>query len=495
MRLQLRAKLVLLFFACVAVAVLVVAAVAVRQFDRFERDRNERALRSEARSVAAIVEKRQQNQLGNFGRRGAFIPNLQKASGVDAIFYAPNAKLSPGTVPLKVARLPDEYVRQLKWVRLGADQGYTQTFDLRAPGDTRRFLAVAAGMTFTSAPHVAFGAIVLAKDASKLNTSALSLARELVLPLTIVLALALLVALFISRRITQPVRELADATEQVAHGLYDVHIRSKGRDEIGVLASRFELMAARLKEADEHERNFLMRISHELRTPLTAIQGHVQALADDVVEDPEERAASLDVVQVEAERLQRLIGDLLDLSKLEAKRFSLNVEQVDLWAVCDLAVQARRESARQRHVTVVLEPAAETGGQAEVTPLVVAGDGDRILQIVGNLLDNAVRWSPPEGRVLVSAGIDRDTVAVRVTDSGPGVAEDQREAIFKPFVSKGKDGTGLGLAVSAELTAAMGGTLTVRDAAGGGAEFTLRLPRLARPRVGRAPAGAVAPTG
>jgi two-component system sensor histidine kinase BaeS len=494
-RLQLRAKLVLLFFACVSVAVLVVAAVAVRQFDRFERDRSERALRTEARSVAAIVEKRQQNQLGNFGRRGAFIPNLQKASGVDAIFYAPNAKLSPGTVPLRVAHLPEAYVRQLNWTRLGSDPGYTQTFDLRAPGDPRQFLAVAAGMTFTSAPKVAIGAIVLAKDASKLNTSAASLARDLALPLAIVLALALIVTLFISRRITQPVMELADATEQVAHGLYDVHIRSKGRDEIGVLASRFELMAARLKEADEHERNFLMRISHELRTPLTAIQGHVQALADDVVEDPDERAASLEVVQVEAERLQRLIGDLLDLSKLEAKRFSLNVEQVDMWAVCDLAVQARREAARQRQVTVALEPFAETAAAADPAALIVAGDGDRILQIVGNLLDNAVRWSPPGGRVVVAAGVAGDRVAVAVTDSGPGVPEDQRDAIFRPFVSKARDGTGLGLAVSSELSAAMGGTLEVGDAPGGGAEFTLRLPRLSRPSVDRAPAGAVAPAG
>ena len=128
--------------------------------------------------------------------------------------------------------------------------------------------------------------------------------------------------------------------------MYDVHLRSKGQDELGQLAAGFERMAQKLRESDEHERNFLMRISHELRTPLTAIQGHVQLIADGLLEDPDEQQASLDVVLAEADRLQRLIGDLLDLAKLEARRFSLNREQVDLDALCIHAAHARGADAR-----------------------------------------------------------------------------------------------------------------------------------------------------
>ena len=138
-------------------------------------------------------------------------------------------------------------------------------------------------------------------------------------------------------------RELTAASERIALGDYDVHLTSKGPDELGQLALRFEQMARQLKEASEHERNFLMRISHELRTPLTAIQGHVQAIADGVIDGEEEQHASLEIVLAEAERLQRLIGDLLDLARLETRKFSLNVEEVDLLDVCE---QRGRRAAR-----------------------------------------------------------------------------------------------------------------------------------------------------
>ena len=120
-------------------------------------------------------------------------------------------------------------------------------------------------------------------------------------------------------------------------------------------------MARQLKEASEHERNFLMRISHELRTPLTAIQGHVQAIADGVIDGEDERQASLEIVLAEAGRLQRLIGDLLDLARLETRKFSLNVEEVDVVAVCERAAGAQREEARGRRVDLHVSAAAKPG--------------------------------------------------------------------------------------------------------------------------------------
>ena len=156
-------------------------------------------------------------------------------------------------------------------------------------------------------------------------------------------------------------------------------------------------MARQLKEASEHERNFLMRISHELRTPLTAIQGHVQAIADGVIDGEDERQASLEIVLAEAGRLQRLIGDLLDLARLETRKFSLNVEEVDL--ARRLRAGGRRPArggARPAQSSCTCSPPAQP---------VVLGDGDRILQIVTNLVTNALHATPAGGEVTVDVAL------------------------------------------------------------------------------------------
>src|SRR5207302_3128812 len=125
-------------------------------------------------------------------------------------------------------------------------------------------------------------------------------------------------AWYLSRRIVRPLRQLSNAADEIAAGRYAIEVPEVPRgDEIGHLADRFAQMAARLTEAEELERNFLMTVSHELRTPLTAIRGHVEALREGVVTDEEMRTASLTVIAAEAERLERLVGDVLDLAKLD----------------------------------------------------------------------------------------------------------------------------------------------------------------------------------
>jgi signal transduction histidine kinase len=162
-----------------------------------------------------------------------------------------------------------------------------------------------------------------------------------------------------------------------------------------------------------------------------------------------------------------LIGDLLDLAKLEAHQFTLLEEEVDLTALLEHACQSRREDARRHGVSIV--------GSFEGAPTVV-GDGDRILQIVANLLDNAVRWTPEGGIVQVEVGRQGPAVSIVVADSGPGVPAAKRDHVFRPFYSEDLRGTGLGLAIAAELVAAMGGRIRVDDGPEGGARFTVTLP-------------------
>src|SRR3954454_3912772 len=312
---SLRSRLVLIFLVSLTAAALGVAFIAVRQFDSYQREQSTKGLKQSAGAVAKFLTARQQSELGLLGKRKDFVPLLKElAGGRTRILLVHHQKLDFGTAPLPqgLEELPATYESQVDWSHLTRQRDRV-LFNLNL--DSKHYLAVAAPAFFHDKSLPKGGglvaAIVLAKETSSLNTSTVTLLKQLVPLLALALVGILIVALLVRRRVARPVRELSQASEQIAEGLYDVQLRSKGRDELGMLATRFELMARKLKQADEHERNFLMRISHELRTPLTSIQGHVQAIADGVIDEPVEQAASLDVVLAEAARLQRLIGDLL----------------------------------------------------------------------------------------------------------------------------------------------------------------------------------------
>src|SRR5260221_2390265 len=209
-------------------------------------------------------------------------------------------------------------------------------------------------------------------------------------------------------------------------------------------------MAAKLAESEQLSRNFLMSVSHELRTPLTAIRGHVSALREGVVEDPESRQRSLEVVEAEAQRLERLVGDILDLAKLDAHRFTVMREEVDMEQLLQRAYETFTEEARRRSIDYRVEVGARP---------VIVSDGDRVLQIVGNLLSNAFRATPDGGRISLGLAQANGTVRVSVEDTGPGIPPEKRERLFRPFVSEEAGGTGLGLAISKELSGLLGGKI------------------------------------
>jgi len=215
------------------------------------------------------------------------------------------------------------------------------------------------------------------------------------------------------------------------------------------------------------ERNFLMSVSHELRTPLTAIRGHISALLEGVVDDPELEQLSLETVEAEATRLERLVGDILDLAKLDTHRFTVTREEVDMGTLLDQAYETYRDEARRRDIDYQQEMRDRP---------VITSDGDRVLQVVGNLLSNAFRATPDGGRIELSLAQDNGSVTVAVQDSGPGIAPEARDRLFRPFVSDSSGGTGLGLAIAKELSGALGGRIELESTPGRGARFALVLP-------------------
>lgn len=279
------------------------------------------------------------------------------------------------------------------------------------------------------------------------------------------LVLASGVSLFLARAIARPVRRVAEAARRVATGGAPEPVPLEGPEELAALASSFNEMSEQLQRAREAERSFLLSVSHELKTPLTAIRGYAEALAEEAA-DPREAG---EVLAAEAERLERLVQDLLDLARLGQRAFAVRREPVDLAAVALEAVRRHHRRARAFGVDLRSETAE---------PAPALADPDRVLQVVSNLVENALRCTPRGGAVTVRARAGE----VAVADTGPGLEPEELPRAFERFflhARYGRDrpvGSGLGLAVVKELTEAMGGTVAVESAPGRGSTFTVTLP-------------------
>jgi signal transduction histidine kinase len=456
---SLRFRLPLLFLAGVLVASFVAGVLALRLLQDYAHDRIVADLRRQAAGLASLYSD-QARQGVDEGRRAPRFARPRLESVTDTRIYYAGVPIFPGQ---------DSGLRPLSLRYLDRDvldAGKVQTIEFTPPDTDRRYLAVAQPIAFGGST---FGALVVAKPTADLHERWGVLLGRLGLAFLAGLAIAALLFAYLSRRITKPVLTLSEAADRVAQGRYDVRLpRSRRRDEIAHLTDRFQEMAVRLAEADALERQFLMSVSHELRTPLTAIRGHVEALREGLAEDPDARAASLEVVKAEADRLERLVGDLLDLAKLDARRFTLTEDEVDLDRLVETAYRSRAEEAKQRRIAY--------DRVADGAP-VIHTDGDRVLQIVSNLLDNAFAWTPDGGRILVGLAQENGAVSVSVEDTGPGIAEGERERIFRPFYSGDESsGTGLGLAIARELANALGGRLELESRVGQGSRFELVLP-------------------
>jgi signal transduction histidine kinase len=454
---SLRFRLPALFLLGILVSGLIAAVVALRLFQGYVLSRSKADLRREAIGLTEVFAQ-QAITANDTGVLPRIAKQLERATG-DRLFYVGGSLTANPKQNIGFERLPESTV---DW-----RSGRTITFEFTPPHAKKTYLAVARPLKLEPKGPV-FGDLIVAKPKTELNHQLIPLLERLAIASLGGIIVAGLLGWYLSRRITRPVLALSRATDEIARGRYDVDLPEvPGGGEIGHLADRFREMAARLSDAERQERNFLMSVSHELRTPLTAIRGHVDALREGVAEDPEARAASLDVIAQEGARLERLVGDVLDLAKLEAHRFTVHTEEVNMEQLCDQAYSAFGEEARRRRI--------EYAKRFEAQPTIVS-DGDRVLQIISNLLSNAFRWTPDGGRVQLELTASNGRVSVAVDDSGPGVPIEEQERIFRPFWSRDDSGTGLGLAIAHELAGALGGSIQLDSRPGEGSRFELVLP-------------------
>ncbi|MCX6463107.1 MAG: ATP-binding protein [Pseudonocardiales bacterium] len=290
-------------------------------------------------------------------------------------------------------------------------------------------------------------------------------------------AIVLATAQVLGHGMTRPVREMIAAARAMARGDYSRRVRATSRDEVGQLAAAFNAMAGELAAADAQRRELIANVSHELRTPIAALHAVLENVVDGVAEpDP----ATLRTALAQTERLGRLVAELLDLSRLDA---GVSVLEREVVALGPLLAQAVAE------VRVAAAVAGRgTGFAMDVDPpgATAFADRARLHQVLVNLLDNAVRHGPPGGDVHVRGRIRGGDLVVEVTDSGPGIAPEDRERVFARFTRGERaagGGTGLGLAIARWVVDLHGGTIAVVDG-GPGCRIRVVLPGSGLPGTG-----------
>jgi signal transduction histidine kinase len=282
---------------------------------------------------------------------------------------------------------------------------------------------------------------------------------------------ALVMGVVLARTLTRPLHALTQATHRMAGGQLEQEVVVGSSDELGQLAQAFNRMSRRLAQANNARKQMTADVAHELRTPLTVIAGYVEAMRDGMLPPTPER---LSVIYAELEHLQHLVGDLRLLSQADAGELKLNRQRLEL---ADLLEQARRafeHQAAQKGVRLGL-------AGAESLPTLEA-DENRLAQVLGNLLTNALRYTPDGGRVSLGAQAEPGSVVITVTDTGSGIAAEDLPFVFDRFYradksrSEAEGESGLGLAIVKALVEAHGGSIGVESAAGRGTTFRVRLP-------------------
>ncbi|MGV9566751.1 sensor histidine kinase [Streptomyces sp. NPDC003480] len=333
------------------------------------------------------------------------------------------------------------------------------------------------------------GGLVLTRPMSSVDDAADRMRGALVLPLGLGLSGAALAGALLARRLARPLVSAARTAHRLSEGERGLQVPAEGPAEVAELATALNSLDAALARSEQRQRDFLMSVSHEIRTPLTTVRGYAEALADEVISGDEAPEAGR-ILRGEIERLERFVGDLLALARLEADDFRLDTGEVDLDAL--VAQAATVWSARCTGHGVAFR--AERPGH----PVRVTTDGFRVRQLLDGLLENALRVTPA-GRPLVLALCPHGAGArVEVRDGGPGLTDEdvavafERGALTARYRGVRAVGSGLGLALAHRLATLLGGTISARGRGPeGGACFTVELP--AHPATARGESGSGAP--
>ncbi len=292
---------------------------------------------------------------------------------------------------------------------------------------------------------------------------------------------ATLLALLLARSIVEPLLKMNRAARSMAEGDYDIQVPVKSNDEMGILGESINLLSAKLKEKisqleriDNTRREFVASVSHELRTPLTIIQGYTEALVDGMDRDQAQKEQYLNNILVETTRLKRLVEDLLNLGRMEDGRVSMEVKEVDMLTVMRRVLDRFKSLASEKDQKLFVEATAEN--------YMAKANEDKMEQVIINLVNNALNFTPAGG--VVGAKIDKsgDQIRISIRDSGPGIPETEQSLVWERFYksdpsrNREQSGSGLGLAIVRGIVELHGGKVGVQSVPGKGSTFWFTVP-------------------
>ena len=287
----------------------------------------------------------------------------------------------------------------------------------------------------------------------------------------IVIALAL--SLFFSRSVIAPVRAMSQATQRITAGHYDERVQVGGKDELAQFALNFNQMAEKLNQVEAMRRQLIGDVSHELRTPLTAIKGSMEGLMDGILPATDE---TYQQIHAEADRLSRLVDDLQELSRVEARAYQLDIQPLDVATIVKTVAKRLTPHAEAKHITLNLEAASDLTQ--------VLADEDRAMQVLTNLTGNALQYTPEGGKITISAKHFNNEVQISIHDTGIGIPPEHLTHIFDRFYRvdksrsrQGGGGSGIGLTIASAIIEAHGGHIWAESVGEGqGSTFTFTLP-------------------
>ena len=346
--------------------------------------------------------------------------------------------------------------------------GVVQPFRGRDPNTHERIMTVSSPMKYTDGRVIGVMRYVTSLRVVD-REIALSVAAAFLIGAAIV-GIVIITNMFFIRSVVEPVNEITHMARRIADGSYGIQISKKYRDEIGEMVDAINEMSVKISQTEKTQSEFISSVSHELRTPLTAITGWGETLLYSDNLDAETRSG-IGIMLREARRLTKMVEELLDFTRIQDGRFTLNVRKIDVEAELEDSIYSYRELLHQEKIELeYLPPDGEM-------PM-INGDPDRLRQVFLNILDNAAKYGREGGRIVVEIGSDDKWVLIKIRDFGPGVPEEELENVKKKFY-KGKTkerGSGIGLAVVDEIVKYHNGTLTLENAEGGGLLVTVRLP-------------------
>ena len=312
---------------------------------------------------------------------------------------------------------------------------------------------------------------------TQLRQAARKTQRNLFLQSLILIPLTLLVAGAITFLLARPIRRMDSAIRSLGEGQYDAPIAIDGPGDLRILGQRLDWLRGELKDLNEQKQQFLRRVSHELKTPLTAIREATELLNDGIGGALTTQQAEIThILRDNSLRLQKMIENLLNYTRVEALQPKLNLQKINLSGLIGKVIDAHALSIRNKHINVGTHFSAQ-----EIIAQEIIADEEKLTIILDNLISNAVKFTPSDGQIKVSTAQDKKWLMIEVHDSGPGLAKNDQDKLFDPFyrgsaINKSLiNGSGLGLTIAKDLVETHGGSIALTPSAQG-AHFVVRLP-------------------